>query len=130
MKNRHKYFRNQRYRAKLENKYDGSHIYNGIVVLTKEPATNQPIELDWYGNAKGPDYYYDRNRNRYEYFSPIVKPDVSYTVLKICYVNRGNNYKTWLKKFRNRQFRHNNKNWVSSERRSYQKLYEYWWDID
>lgn len=129
MKNRHKYFRNQRYKAKLENRFDKSWVYNGIVVVTKEPATNQPIELDWRGNVRSADWNRSKNWNRYEYYSPKVKPDVLYSVIKVCWINHSNNYKTWLRKFRNRQFRHNNKDWVSSERRSYQKLYEYWWDI-
>lgn len=130
MKNRHKYFRNKRYKEKLEHKYFSMSPDCGIEYITKVPITNIPTELDWRGNERDASWYRSKNQERYEYYYTVIsaKPDVPYTILKVNYRNRAS-FRVWLKKHLNRQFRRNNKDWMSSERRSYQKLYEYWWDI-
>lgn len=134
MKNQHKYFRNQKYKQKLEAHAFARRRYWDFVyykVFTKEAPTNIPAEIDYRGNIRGVDYWYEEADARYEFFTPLRhKPDVPYCVREYLCCHKGGAYKTWLKKYRNRQLRRNNRDWVSSSRSDYKKLYEYWWNID
>lgn len=127
MKNQHKYFKNRRYRQRLKSRYCPYQKY-----LTKKPATN----IEPYGCyltdvlVSGIDaWHYKPSKSRYEYYSDI-KPDVPYTILRTYWAHKSHSYKTWLKKYRNKQFRKRKNDFVSSKKAFYKKLYEYWWDIE
>lgn len=121
----HKYFRNQKYKDSLIQKYrsGGNEYYPGCVrFLTKVPATNIKNHnvLRW-----GSDIYWNACHGRYEYWE---MPDVPFTVIEE--VSRRSLKEDRTR--RNRQLRHNcsGKYFKNPQKSEYKKLYEFWWIVD
>lgn len=120
MKNRHKYFRNQRYKHSLEIRYTNINAYMGpekfLVFITSEPDLKVENSL----------YYYKESRGCYIY---LDRPNIPYTLIcKNCH-NRSKRKKIY-RNYCNRKFRKNNQKWLNSSNRAmYKKVNEYWWNI-
>ena len=77
MGRQHKYFREQRYKQKLENRVTNSDYFDRVYFLTKEPDPRHEREyqiLPYYkGEKKAP------GRNYYRYWE---RPEVDYAILE------------------------------------------------
>lgn len=112
MNNRHKYFRNLRYKQKLEAKYNNGN--NHIYFITKEPDTRQCRYLNRsYEKFRGHDYYISWER-----------PEVPYTIIK-WHDEYG--YKKFCKKYSNRIVRRSKNEF---QHNGYRKEFDLWWTID
>lgn len=80
MNNRHKYFRNLRYKQKLETKYDNGN--RNIYFITKEPDPRQARELQAFK------YLYRQATEKYnghDYYISWKRPEVPYTAMELVY---------------------------------------------
>ena len=120
MNKRHKYFRNLRYKQKLESQYEARR-YKGIYFYTKEPDPRYEREhsCKWYfrGSRKS------RGRDYYIYFD---RPEVDYTIYESL---RGNyrSSKQYFKKYSNKCVRRAKD---VPNHNQYRKVFDLWWTID
>jgi hypothetical protein len=122
MNNRHKYFRNLRYKQKLEAQYDNrDYSWCRVYFLTKEPDPRYERERHLRFRS-GTDEKY-RGHDYYLYYD---RPEVPYTVIE--YVDRpyGKN-KKFYKKYTSRILRHSKD---VLQRNQYRKKFDLWWTID
>lgn len=92
---RHKYFREQRYKQKLENDYDNHRrvFYgNPIVFITKEKDTKD----HWH-------YIFDSPKRGRHYYVYYERPEVPYTILE--HRKSRDNAKKYFKKWSNKCIR-------------------------
>jgi hypothetical protein len=93
---RHKYFRTQQYKQKLESKHNAMGWYSNVYFITAEPDPRAIREMrDFY--ERYPDVVpgeYDRKsgRNYYQYYH---RPETKYTILEAAH---GTSYKGELKR--------------------------------
>lgn len=80
MNNRHKYFRNLRYKHKLDTKYDNGN--RNIYFITKEPDPRQARELQAfkYLCRRATEKY-----NGHDYYISWKRPEVPYTAMELVY---------------------------------------------
>jgi hypothetical protein len=94
---RHKYFRAQQYKQKLESKYNAMGRYSNVYFITALPDPRAIREWrDFY--ERFPHWVpgecdRKRGRNYYQYYS---RPEIAYTILESAH--GGSGYKTDLKK--------------------------------
>ena len=96
MNNRHKYFRNLRYKQKLETQYEARR-YEGIYFYTKEPDPHYEREHQFRWYWSGDDKY--RGHDYYMYYD---RPEVDYTIYespRSCYRSA----KQYFKKYSNKK---------------------------
>ena len=122
MNNRHKYFRNLRYKQKLETQYNnaGSNVY----FITKEPDPRHIREWGYrypyscfsvYKKYRGHDYYCYCDR-----------PEVPYSTIE--YKDRPyGKCKKFYKKYTSRIIRHSKD---VLQHNQYRKQFDLWWTID
>ena len=119
MNKRHKYFRNLRYKQKLESQYKAHR--GSIYFCTKEPDTRYEREhyhyRYWRGNEK---------KNGHNYYLYWDRPEVDYTIresLRGNYGLRKQYYKKYSKKCvrRTKDITNNNQ---------YRKVFDLWCEID
>lgn len=120
-KSKHKYFRNKRYKEKLDNKYIPYYANKHKEYITKEPDTlyQRTYQVFWY------DGFNEKQRGRH-YWLYFEKPEVPYTI-KIKQNHR--KYPAYLRKVHRRRIRKTYKNEII-DNSLYKKYNEYWWDID
>lgn len=119
MNNKHKYFRNLRYKQKLERKYDNynRHIY----FITEEPDPKELRSLNNYPYLCKS--YLDKFRG-HDYYISWERPEVPYS---IKHWHTKNHYKTYYKRYANRIVRRTKK---ESQHNQYKKEFDLWWTID
>lgn len=126
-KSKHKYFRNKRYKEKLDNKYIPGYANKHKYYITHEPDTRYEREYWVYWLDHGYKYYpfNEKQRGRH-YWLYFEKPEVPYTI-KIKQNHR--KYPAYLRKVHRRRIRKTYRNEVI-DGGLYKKYNEYWWDID
>ena len=92
---RHKYFRTQQYKQKLESKYNAIGRYSNVYFITTTPDPRAIREWQHFYGPRWLPGEWDKKcgRNYYEYYS---RPEIAYTILEHAHGNSG--YKTDLKK--------------------------------
>ena len=92
---RHKYFREQKYKQKLESKYNAIGRYSNVYFITTTPDPRAIREWQHFYSPRWLPGEWDkkRSRNYYEYYS---RPEIAYTILEHAHGNSG--YKADLKK--------------------------------
>lgn len=88
MNNRHKYFRNLRYKQKLEASYDQSNgMYTNVYFITQEP---DPRYLREYGHRYPYSCFsvYDKYRG-HDYYLTWKRPEVAYSIIEYEYGRNG-----------------------------------------
>lgn len=122
MKPRHKFFRNQRYKNKLESKIEWKHLACGkyYYFITKEPDPRSLREWPFLPDRKaiGKDYYV--------YFYWNGRPETDYTIMQGQCHRR---FPKYYRNYCNRRVRKTFKNEIY-DHGLYKKLNEYWWTID
>ena len=119
MNNRHKYFRNLRYKQKLERKYDNKN-YN-IYFITQKPDPRELRQLNCYPYSK--EYYLKKFRG-HDFYISWKRPEVPYSIKQWHTENR---YKTYLKKYSNRIVRRSKNEF---QHNGYRKEFDLWWTVD
>ena len=136
-KRQHKWFREERYKAKLEHELDNHKTYySNVFFITKEPDFAQ-IQREWYGywaswwtdeekwesltrKQRGKDYYvyYDR-------------PEVPYSIQYYHKSPRRSKRQKDLKKRTNRKVRQlfREKQEIC-QHNEYRRMQEFWWEMD
>lgn len=120
MNNRHKYFRNLRYKQKLESQYK-AYRYSGICFYTKEPDPRYEREHQYCWCWCGDDKY--RGHDYYIYYD---RPEVDYTICENSLGYR-RNAKRYFKKYSNKKVRRAKD---VSNHNQYRKIFDLWWIID
>lgn len=121
MNNKHKYFRNLRYKQKLEKRYE-ENSYSGICFFTKEVDTRYKREYKnsrWYREEKEK----EKGHNYYLYFD---RPEVKYTIHEdedSSYTKR----KQYYKRYSNKKVR---KTKDIPNHKQYRKIFDLVWEID
>ena len=120
-KSKHKYFRNKRYKEKLNNKYIPGYANKHKEYITKEPDTfyQRTYQVFWY------DGFNEKQRGRH-YWLYFEKPEVPYTI-KVKQNHR--KYPAYLRKVHRRRIRKTYEDEIINGG-LYKKYNEYWWDID
>lgn len=131
MNTRHKYFRNQRYKKKLERlKSERCHSGSfGVMFITEGPdpqaVADSELHRPWVHIGKiKPDWEYDRigNSNKFRYWD---KPTIPYKITKVWYSACG--IKKYYKKYSNRVVRRSKD---IGQHSNYKKVFDLWWTID
>ena len=119
MNNRHKYFRNLRYKQKLEAKYDNGnrHVY----FITNEPDPRQIRELKPFKHLRISEPCKFRG---HDYYISWKRPEIAYS---IQIWPQKNKYKTYCKKYSNRIVRRSKNDF---QHNGYRKEFDLWWTID
>ena len=122
MNNRHKYFRNLRYKQKLESQYDNrDYSWSRVYFVTKEPDPR--YERERYFRFSGSDDEKYRGHNYYLYYD---RPEVPYSVIEDRDRPFGKN-KKFYKKYTSRIVRHSKD---VLQHNQYRKQFDLWWTID
>lgn len=92
---RHKYFRTQQYKQKLESKYNAIGRYSNVYFITTAPDPRAIRERQHFYSSHWLPGEWDKKRgsNYYEYYN---RPEIAYTILE--HAHGGSGYKTDLKK--------------------------------
>ena len=140
MKRQHKYFRNQRYKLKLERDVDNHKTYySNVFFVTKEPDPRhlrEDIHMyrcrgkwgitdeEWIARESKP----DDGRNTFTYYK---RPEVPYTI-RYYYKNAGRSkHQKFLKKQTARRVRQRWKQYGEYyNHNDYRRTTEFWWDLD
>ena len=120
MNNRHKYFRNLRYKQKLERQYEENR-YAGIYFFTKEPDPRYERESQhkfWYRK--------DGKYLGHNYYLYVDRPEVDYTIYEHTKRPYGDS-KKYYKKYSNRCVRRAKD---VPNHNQYRKVFDLWWTID
>ena len=131
MNNRHKYFRNLRYKQSLEARYHNDGWYTGVYFITKEPDPRSIRErTNFY--LKRPDLdpvEYERARGK-NYYISWKRPEVAYSTIE--YQHGRNGWKKvmkWNTARRNRRIKITEDD-ASWREKSFYKKYEDRWNYD
>jgi hypothetical protein len=140
MKNKHKWFRKERYKQKLERSVDKHHTYfSNVYFTTKEPDTRylrenihmyrnciwlKETDEEWIENHSKP----DRGRDTFTYYK---RPEVPYSI-RYYYKKKGRSkHQTFLKNQTARRVRQRWKQYGEVyQHNEYRKTTEFWWDLD
>ena len=124
MKRTHKYFKNLRYKQKLESMYGTNrHYWNTVYFTTKEPDywleqknSNRP----WY---KGPEKEYGK-----DYYVYYEKPSVPYSIREYYTKGKRSKVKKFLKRYSNKVIRQHALDDVRGG--VYKKYFDIPWTLD
>lgn len=120
MKNKHKYFRNKRYKQKLERDIDNHKTYySNIYFITKEPDSKH-IGEGFHRFCCGKDYfiYYDR-------------PEIPYSIQYLHKDSRRSRCQVDLKKRTSKRVRQQFKQYgITYQYNQYRRAHEFWWELD
>ena len=122
MNNRHKYFRNLRYKQKLETQYTNrGYSWCKVYFITKEPDPRHARE---WGNR--PYYRIDKKYRGHDYYLYYDRPEVPYSIVEYTDRPYGKN-KKFYKKYTSRITRHSKD---VLQHNQYRKQFDLWWTID
>jgi hypothetical protein len=119
MNNRHKYFRNLRYKQKLETKYDNGN--RNIYFITKKP---DPRELRRWNHKPYIQESYLNKFTGHDYYICWERPEVPYSIMEW---QEEYGYKKFCKKYSNRIVRRSKNDFQYN---GYRKEFDLWWTID
>lgn len=131
MNNRHKYFRNLRYKQKLEARYDHYDGYHtGIYFLTKEPDP-RAIREDNNFYLRNPKLTSEWDKRKgHEHFMYYKRPEVPYSVIEFQWGRNGwKKIMKWQTARRNRRIKITEDD-TSWRAKSFYKKYEDRWNYD
>jgi hypothetical protein len=139
MNNRHKYFRNLRYKQKLENRYDNrDYSWCRLSFITDEPDPRYIREYahkyqfrskyDITYEEKVQKFLDDANKpfRGHEYYLYYDRPEVPYSIIEYKDRPYGKN-KKFYKKYTTRVVRHSKD---VLQHNQYRKQFDLWWTID
>ncbi len=131
MNNRHKYFRNLRYKQKLETRHDNGGYSSGVYFITKEPDTRAIRESNnfylRYPDADPAEWEKVKGRDYYRYWA---RPEIPYSVVKHSWGRNGwKKVMKWNTARRNRRIKitEDDSAWNA---KSFYKKYEDRWNYD
>jgi hypothetical protein len=122
MNNRHKYFRNLRYKQKLETQYNNrDYSWSRVYFVTKEPDPR-------YAREWGDRLYYriDKKYRGHDYYLYYDRPEVPYSIIEYTDRPYGKS-KKFYKKYTSRVIRHSKD---VLQHNQYRKQFDLWWTID
>lgn len=130
MNSRHKYFRNLRYKQKLETNHNNGGYSSNVYFITKEPDTRALREdKHWYlGDPKlTPEWDKRRGHDYYIYFD---RPEVPYSIIEHCWGRQG-----WKKVMKRQTARRNRRLKITEDDlaprcKSFYKKVEDRWNYD
>ena len=136
-KRQHKWFRNERYKLKLERDVDNHKTYySNVFFITKEPDFEY-INRRW--NERWPSSWTDEKKWEYltrkesgkDYYVYYDRPSVSYSIQYYHKSPRRSALQTDLKKRTNRKvrqaFKQKGEIYQNNE---YRRIQEFWWELD
>ena len=137
MKNKHKYFRNQRRKNKLERDVEEHKTYySNVYFLTKEPDPKYIRQEmykgwpSWWSDERKWEYLTRPDRGR-EYYTYYDRPEVPYSIHYYEKDSRRSRRCVDLKKRTNKRLR---QRWKQHgeiyQHNEYRKVQEYWWELD
>ena len=131
MNNRHKYFRNLRYKQKLETNHDHGGYSANVYFITQEPDTRARRE-DNNLYLRNPDYnpYRWDKRTGHDYFMYFDRPEVPYSIIEHHWGRNG-----WKKLMKYQTARRNRRIKITEDdaawrEKSFYKKYEDRWNYD
>ena len=131
MNNRNKYFRNLRYKQKLEARYNNGGWYSGVYFITKEPDPRAMREDNNF-YLRNPNQTPDKwdKRRGHEYFMYFKRPEVPYSILEFHWGRNG-----WKKLMKQQTARSNRRIKITEDdaawrEKSFYKKYEDRWNYD
>ena len=136
-KRQHKFFRNERYKSKLEHDVDNHKTYySNVYFLTKEPDLEW-IQRQW--NRHWPAWWSDEKKWEYlakpdkgkHYYTYYHRPSVSYSIKRYYKSPRRSARCVDLKKRTNKRLRQRWKQYGEVyQNNEYRRVHEYWWELD
>jgi hypothetical protein len=130
MNNRHKYFRNLRYKQKLETKHDRGGYNSHVYFITWEPDTRDRRESNnsYLSNPRlTPEWDKRRGHDYYMYFD---RPEVPYSIIEHHWGRNGwKKVMKWQTARRNRRIKITEDDATRREK-SFYKKYEDRWNYD
>lgn len=125
MNNRHKYFRNLRYKQKLESQYDNrDYSWCRVYFITKEPDPRHARE--WGYRYPYSCWSVDDKYRGHDYYLYYDRPEVPYSIIEDRDRPFGKN-KKFYKKYTNKIIRHSKD---ALQHNQYRKQFDLWWTID
>lgn len=144
MNNRHKYFRNLRYKQKLETRYDNRATgrygsWNGVYFITDEVDPRNlreefyQYQTRYWKTEVTPEEYVNmrledltKKYRGHDYYLYYDRPEVPYSIIE--YTDRPyGKAKKFYKKYTNKIIRHSKDNLQHNQ---YRKQFDLWWTID
>ena len=133
----HKYFRNQRYKNKLERDVDNHNTYySNVFFITKEPDYEY-IQREW--NTSWASWWTDEKKWEYltrkardkDYYVYYDRPSVPYSIQYYHKPSRRSARQKDLKKRTSRRLRQRWKQYGETyQHNEYRKVTEFWWELD
>ena len=136
-KRQHKWFRNERYKLKLERDVDNHKTYySNVFFITKEPDYEY-IQREW--NTRWASWYTDEKKWEYltrkergkDYYVYYDRPSVPYSIQYYRKSPRRSVRCVDLKKRTNKRLR---QRWKQKgevyQHNEYRRVHEYWWELD
>ena len=131
MNNRHKYFRNLRYKQKLENNHDKGGYSANVYFITQEPDTRARREGNnfYLLNPDRSPEEWDK-RTGHDYFMYCDRPEVPYSIIEHHWGRNG-----WKKLMKYQTARRNRRIKITEDdaawrEKSFYKKYEDRWNYD
>lgn len=136
-KRQHKWFRNERYKLKLERDVDNHKTYySNVFFITQEPDPKYIREQmskywpHWWTEEKMWEYLTRPDRGK-DYFTYYDRPEVPYSIQYYHKSPRRSAHCVDLKKRTNKRVR---QHWKQKgeiyQHNEYRKVHEYWWELD
>lgn len=131
MNNRHKYFRNLRYKQKLETRHDNGGCNSGVYFLTLEPDPRQlRKEKAWYEAHPYVSPREDFKVTGRHYYRYWERPEVPYAIIEHEWGRNGwKKVMKWQTSRRNRRIKITEDD-VAWREKSFYKKYEDRWNYD
>lgn len=136
MKNKHKYFRNERYKQKLERDVDKHKTYySNVYFITKEPDPKHIREdfhrFHWGWTEEQRLEYLTRPARGRNYFIYYDRPEVPYSIQYFHKKSRRSRCQVDLKKRTNKRVRQQFKQYgITYQHNQYRRAHEFWWELD
>ena len=136
-KRQHKYFRNQRYKNKLERDVDKHKTYySNVFFITKEPDYEyiqrewNTSWASWWTDEKKWEYLTRKERGK-DYYVYYDRPSVPYSIQYYRKPSRRSARQKDLKKRTSRRLRQRWKQYGETyQHNEYRKVTEFWWELD
>lgn len=137
VKRHHKWFREQRYKQKLERDVDKHKTYySNVFFITQEPDPKYIRErlyhrwAHWWTEEKKWEYLTRKERGK-DYYVYYDKPEVPYSIQYYPKSPRRSARCVDLKKRTNKRLRQRYKQYGETyQNNEYRKVHEYWWELD
>ena len=135
-KRQHKFFRNERYKNKLEARADSNKTYDSnVYFLTKEPDWDE-VQRRW--NSHWPHWWSDERKWEYltkpdngrDYYTYYHRPSVPYSIQRYYKKAGRSKFQKFLKKRTNHYLRQRFKQYGEIyQHNEYRKIHEFWWEL-